>query len=313
MRLVFFAAALSLSGLLLLPGAAQPTPQNTQPKSALPAKVWLNAGVVDSRGNPVKNLRQDQFQVFEDGVPQVVTFFANNESPMVRGLAVDTSGSLRPQFETVIRAAELVIADKRPDDKMLLMRFIGSDKIDVVQDFTEDQAALRKSLDQLFVESGRSAIIDAVSMANSRILGYPKGSEQHSRSLILVTDGVEESSYYQEQTLIAKLSEGDLRIFVIGLIGNTNNSREYDRAMSLLKLLASTTGGNVTFPDSGLELEASVRHTMRQMRLGYRLGYISTNQARDDTFRSIRIEVAQPPGGEKVNVRTRPGYVARKN
>jgi VWFA-related protein len=299
--------------LLFFPGAAQPKPENQQQNSALPAKVWLNAVVVDPRGTPVKNLRPDQFRVLEDGTPQTISFFANNESPMVCGLAVDTSGSLRPQFETVIRAADLVIADKRPDDKMLLIRFIGSNKIDVVQDFTADQGALRKSLDDLYIESGRSAIIDAVSMAHSRISGYTKGSDQFTRSLVLITDGVEESSYYREQTLIAKLSDDDLRIFVIGLTGDTNNPREHDRAVKLLKLLASATGGDVTFPDSLSALEPAVRQTMRQMRLGYRLAYISTNQARNDSWRSIRVEVIQPPEGEKLNVRARPGYFARKN
>ncbi len=48
------------------------------------------------------------------------------------------------------------------------------------------------------------------------------------------------------------------------------------------------------------------------MRLGYRLGYLSANQARDDTWRSIRIEVDRP-AGQKLTVHPRPGYFARNN
>jgi Ca-activated chloride channel family protein len=311
-KLLACTAALSIIGLLPLP-IARPRQESQGHNRSSPSRVWLNAIVVDPHGNPVNNLRQDQFRVIEDGVPQVISFFANNESPLVCGLAVDTSGSLRAQFETVIKAAKLVIAEKRPDDKMLLMRFTGSDNIDVVQDFTTDQSALRKSLDELYVASGQSSIIDAVSFANSRISAYTNGQEQIAHSLVLITDGVEQSSYYREDTLIAKLSDGDLRIFVIGLLNGVNNSREHDKAVNLLKLLASVTGGDFSFPDSPAALEPAVRQTMRQVRLGYRLGYLSTNQARDGTWRSIRIEIVQPPGSEKVIVRARPGYFARKN
>jgi VWFA-related protein len=194
-----------------------------------------------------------------------------------------------------------------------LLGFTSSDKIKFVQDFTADQAALQNALDELYVESGQTAILDAVWAANKRISAYPAGKEQISRSLILITDGVDESSHYQAQTLISSLNDGDLRVFVIGLMGETNNSREHDRAVSLLNLLASTTGGEVNYPDSPAALDQSVKQIMRQMRLGYRLGYISTNQARDDSWRSVRIELDRPPGGEKVTVQTRAGYFARKD
>jgi Ca-activated chloride channel homolog len=311
-RLALCTIALSILALVILAAAVQPQKING-PKDPSRTKVWLNVVVIDPRGNPVNNLSQDQFRVLEDGVPQTISLLANNQSPMVYGLAVDTSGSLRPQFETVVKAAKLLITEKRPDDKMLLLGFSSSDKIRFVQNFTTDQAALQNALDELYVESGQTAILDAVWAANKQISEYPAGREQISRSLVLITDGVELTSYYGTQTLIAKLNDGDLRIFVIGLIGEINNLREHDQAVSLLNRLANTTGGEVSYPDSPSALDQSIKHTMRQMRLGYRLGYISTNEARDDNWRRIRIEVERPPGGEKLTVQTRAGYFARKD
>jgi hypothetical protein len=56
--------------------------------------VSLSFGVRDARGVPVTNLGAADFDVFEDGVPQKISFFARSaDLPLQLGLIADFSGS----------------------------------------------------------------------------------------------------------------------------------------------------------------------------------------------------------------------------
>ena len=75
--------------------------------------------------------------------------FTREEVPISYGLAVDTSGSLRSQLQSVIDAGKTIINSNKPGDETFLVRFISSDKIETVQDFTANKELLMDGLDQL--------------------------------------------------------------------------------------------------------------------------------------------------------------------
>src|SRR3569832_2228362 len=87
---------LALAGLLC---SAAPAPRAQQSKKEQPAQpplvVRLSALVLDAQERPVNDLKQEDFQVVEGGVPQKVTQFEKLEGPHAFGLLVDSSGSMR--------------------------------------------------------------------------------------------------------------------------------------------------------------------------------------------------------------------------
>ena len=91
--------------------------------------VNLNVRVIDRNNRPIDNVRKEDFRIYEDGVLQPIEFFSREEVPISYGLAVDTSGSLRPQLQQVIDAAKTVINSNKPGDETFLVRFIDSEKI----------------------------------------------------------------------------------------------------------------------------------------------------------------------------------------
>src|SRR5215471_1522141 len=99
--------------------------------------VTLHVRVIDRNNRPINNIAKADFHVTEDGVAQPIFSFTEEEVPVIYGLAVDTSGSLRPQFESVISAAKTIINSNKKGDETFLERFISSDKIETIQDFTE--------------------------------------------------------------------------------------------------------------------------------------------------------------------------------
>jgi len=111
--------------------------------------VNLQVRVIDRNNKPINNVRKEEFHVFEDGVPQPIEEFSREEVPISYGLAVDTSGSLRTQLTSVIDAGKTIVNANKPGDETFLIRFISSDKIETVQDFTANKDALIDGLDSL--------------------------------------------------------------------------------------------------------------------------------------------------------------------
>src|SRR5204863_9178010 len=90
-----------------------------------------------------------------------------------------------------------------------LVRFIRSDKIVTVQDFTSNKDMLMDGLDSFYVEGGQTAIIDAVYPSAEHVSEYKKGDEvdRRRRALIVITDGEDRNSFYKQEQLFARLRE----------------------------------------------------------------------------------------------------------
>ena len=277
--------------------------------------VTLNVRVIDRNNRPIDNVRQDDLRVVEDGVDQPIVFFSREEVPISYGLAVDTSGSLRSQLQSVIDAAKTIINTNRPGDETFLVRFISSDKIETVQDFTANQDLLIDALDSLYVEGGQTAVIDAVYLSAERLAEYKKGddNDRRRRALILVTDGEDRISFYKQEQLFARLREQDVQIYVIGFVneldkeGGLIRKSPRERSVNLINKLASETGGRAFFPQSLSELPQIANEIVRDLRTQYILAYSPTNKARDGSYRAIRVAVADSPGRDKRIALTRSG------
>ncbi|HEY0384606.1 MAG TPA: VWA domain-containing protein [Pyrinomonadaceae bacterium] len=277
--------------------------------------VNLNVRVIDRNNRPINDVRQDEFHVYEDGVLQPIEFFTREEVPISYGLAVDTSGSLRSQLNQVIDAAKTIINSNKPQDETFLVRFIDSEKIETVQDFTSNKNDLIDAIDSFYVEGGQTAIIDAVYLSAEHVAEYKKGNDndRRRRALIVITDGEDRGSFYKKEQLFAKLREEDVQIYVIGFVNELDKEGGFIRkspreeAMNLLNRFAKETGGRVFFPESLSELPQIADEIVRDMRTQYVISYNPTNKARDGSFRSIKVTVADTGGNSKRIALTRSG------
>jgi Ca-activated chloride channel family protein len=279
--------------------------------------VTLNVRVIDRNNRPIDNIRQSDLHVFEDGVPQPIETFTREEVPISYGLAIDTSGSLRSQLQAVIDAGKTIINSNKSGDETFLVRFISSDKIETVQDFTASKELLMDGLDSLYVEGGQTAIIDAVYLTAEHVAEYKKGndSDRRRRALIVITDGEDRSSFYPQEKLFARLREEDVQIYVIGFVRELDNDKglirksSRDKAVSLINKLATETGGRAFFPESLSELPGIANEIVRDLRTQYVLTYNPSNKMRDGSFRAIKVAVDEG-GGQKRIALTRNGRIA---
>lgn len=310
------------------PPKLKPTPTPTPPETLDPGDivrinaelVELHVRVIDRNNRPINNVRQNEFRVFEDGVPQTIESFSREEVPISYGLAVDTSASLRSQIQSVIDAAKTIINSNKPGDETFLVRFISSDKIQTEQDFTNKKDLLIDALDNLYVEGGQTAVIDAVYLSAEHVADYQKGdaSDRRRRALIVITDGEDRNSFYKQEQLFARLREEDVQIFVIGFINELDKEGGFirksprEKAVNLINKLASETGGRAFFPESIAELPQIAGEIVRDMRTQYVIAYNPTNKTQDGSFRAIKVTVDQPSDTDKRIALTRTGRIARR-
>ena len=306
--------------------AAKPTPPTLKEDDEVikidTELVNLNVRVVDRNNRPVNTLQQKDFHIFEDGAPQQIDFFSRSEVPTNYALVVDNSGSLRPQLDKVIEAGKVFVNANRPDDETMIIRFVGRDKIEIEQQFTANKTDLNDALDNLFVEGGQTAVIDAVYLAVENVDEYErskKADDRKRRALILVTDGEDRNSYYNEKQLMELLRESEVQIYVIGFIDDLSKEGGFigkspqGKAKAFLERIAGETGGRAYFPSSPAELPGLAREISSELRTQYSIGYIPSNDKKDNTYRAIKVSIDDGPGNQKRIAVTRAGRTAEAN
>ncbi|MGI8883690.1 MAG: VWA domain-containing protein [Pyrinomonadaceae bacterium] len=279
-------------------------------------EVSLNVRVVDGKNRPVGKLDQTQFKVYEDDVLQPITSLTTAEVPTINALVIDNSRSLRSQLKKVIEAGKIIVGANRPNDETAVVRFVSSDKIEVVQDFTSGKSSLDNALNNLFVEGGQTAIIDAVYQTAKKIEQYQNSGKKEDvkiRALILVSDGDDRGSINKEQQLFKLLRESQVQIYAVGFSDNLsmepdeNGVSRREKAKDFLTRLAQETGGKVYFPASIDELPQIAIEISGELRTQYLISYSPTNEVRDGAFRKIKVEINDGANKEKRIAITRTG------
>ena len=284
--------------------------------------VNLHVRVVDRNNRPINDVANTDFRVFENGVAQQVEFVTREEVPISYGLVVDNSGSLRSQIGQVVEAAKTIVSSNKEGDETFVVRFISSDEIKIMQDFTADKAQVGDALEDMFIEGGQTAVIDAVYLAAEHAQERRKKTgdpveDKRRRALILVTDGEDRSSFYKAEQLFESLKESDVQIFVIGFVNELEKERGFiskskrDKAVSLLDRMAKETGGRAFYPTSLSELPSIAEQITKDLRTQYVISYRPASKARPGEFRPVRVAVAEGRGGEKRIAVARSGYTAR--
>jgi Ca-activated chloride channel family protein len=286
-----------------------------QPKVAQ-RMVMLNALVTDDANHLVDNVRQEEFQIFDNGVPQTITLFSRDERPpLLYSIMVDNSGSFKRVLEPVISAAQGIVSQNNAGDETLLVRFIDREKIEAVRDFTYDKDALFKALDSLYIEGGQTAVIDAVYLTTQRLAKYKKeDSVNRRRAIILMTDGDERNSYYKKDQLFELLRKENVQVFIIGIVailedeGGLNRPSQRERAKTFINSLAKESGGLAFFPKSETELQSIASQFLLYLRNQYVIGYVPSGQTGQKPSHKVEVKLANAPERKKQTVSTRTGY-----
>ena len=308
---LFIKAAILVLALTSTLLAQEPTPPAAKPAGPT---VRLSLIVTDSKDKSLDAISKDDLRVLEDQVEQTVLSVEADVRPVDLGISIDASGSVVRYLEPVIKGAKLMIVNRNPEDEIFLERFISSDKIERVQDFTSDQKVLTDAVESIYVEGGQSAVIDAVYMGAEYIAGHNRNSDRR-KALVVFTDGEDRNSYYNIEKLLTLLHKERVQIFVVGLIldlqdkpTSTARAGNRARAIKLLTTLAEETGGRVFFPRDNAELGQSIAQIVHDLDGQFRITYQSTNDVKKD-YRKVEVKLISTSGENRKAIVPR-GYAA---
>lgn len=284
-----------------------------QPKDDAPIHigtdlVLLDVTVVDPSNKPVMDLKQNEFAVTEDKNPQKIEFFSREQVPVSLVFAIDTSGSMRPKLDTVVKASSNLVKEGRNGDEMAVIEF--KDQPELLEEFTSDVNDVIDTLNGL-VASRQTAMLDALYLAADYA---SKEGKNRRKAVLVVTDGLDNDSYYKFNEVVNHLREIDVQIYLIGFISDLERDSglfkrsQKDKAETLLTKLAEETGGKAFFPKELSETHSIAEQISTDLRTQYSIGYYPTNSKKDGTFRAVRVQVNS--GARKLVARTRNGYTA---
>ncbi len=259
--------------------------------------------VVDKKNRLVTDLTKDDFQVYEDNKPQTIRFFSReSDLPLRIGLLIDTSNSIRERLRFEEEAAiDFLNTTVRPGkDKGFVLAFDVESQL--VQDYTDDLEKLTAAIHSLQAGGG-TALFDALySSCKEKMLFFPPPEPYLRRVVILISDGLDNQSEHTRDEALAMAQRAEATIYTI----STNRSGLTSRGDKLLKYYAEQTGGWAFFPFEASDLASNFEEIARELRGQYSLAYVSTNPARDGTFRTITVEARE----KNYRVRAKPGYFA---
>lgn len=262
--------------------------------------VLLDIAVVDDRGRYVSDLNREHFQVLEDGRPQSITVFRNEDTPVAVGLVVDNSGSMGRKRAETVAATLAFLQASNPDDDLFVVNFNERASLGLPPGvpFTADPEQLRATL-MAAPPSGRTALYDAIVTG----LEHIRESRRERRFLIVFSDGGDNESGWTLDQVARLLQESDVTVYTIGLF----DSRDPDRNPRALKRLARLSGGRAYLPGDVKYVPDLCRRIATEIRSRYVVGYTPSQQAQDDEFHRIEVRV-RAPGRRKLEARTRTGY-----
>jgi len=282
---------------------AAPSPTSSE-KIEVPVNlVQVVFTVTDKKNHLVLDLTKDDFRLFEDKRPQTVQFFSRETNlPLRVGVLVDTSNSIRERLHFEQEAAIDFLNDTlRPgQDQAFVVAFDVEPQL--LQDYTDDIEKLSNAI-RAVQAGGGTGMYDAIYFASKqKMVLLPPPQPYIRRVMILLSDGRDNQSQHSRDEALAMAQRAEVTIFAI----STNRSGIDTHGDKVLRYLAEQTGGRAFFPFEARDLEANFQEIARELRSQYSLGYVSTNRAKDGTFRTISLQ----PATKGLSVRARNGYWA---
>jgi Ca-activated chloride channel family protein len=300
---------------VVAPPQQQTPPPAQQPPAQQPPAASFRSGVdvvsltitaTDATGHYVRDLNEPDFEVYEDGTRQDISFFTKTTLPLAVSLLLDTSASMEDKMGTVQIAASGFVAQMRSEDQAQLIDF--DNKVNITIPFSGDKAALDRGI-RATAPGGSTALYNAIYIALKELkkVQAKAGSDLRRQAIVVLTDGEDTSSLVSFEEVLELAKRSETAIYAIGLKSKDYvTTKGYNEADFVLNQLTTQTGGRVFFPAKLDELPGIYRTISEELSSQYSLGYTSKNPKRDSQWRRVVVKIARTG----VNARTKQGYYA---
>jgi len=266
--------------------------------------VSLNVTVTE--GNKyVTGLSQEDFEIFEDGARQTISFFSRELQPIALAILLDTSNSMEDKLATAQEAAVGFVRRMRREDAIEVIDF--NKEVRVAHPFTNDAAALERAIRGTSV-NGSTSLYNAIYISLKELKKERALSAEEIRrqAIIVLSDGDDTSSLVGYEDVLNLAQRSETAIYAIGLRQQEPGRQRFKQAEFVLRQLSQETGGRLFFASSVIELPKIYQQISEELASQYSMAYTPKNPLRNGAWRRIIVRVQR----SGAIARTRQGYYA---
>jgi len=284
--------------------------------------VSVPVTVRNADGSFYKGLTQKSFKIMEDGKEQEIVFFAEEALPTHIAIVLDISGSVRPEWGAIKYATKRFLENFSPDDNFSLTTF--NDEVRLKMDWGKKTDKVDAVLTSVYCKDS-TKLWDAIWTVASDVFDGIDGK----KVMIIMSDGLDNDSLVSYAEAVRAAVENGVAIYIVSTTKALNNyyeyvipqmgyardefmyrlQRELAQAESILRRLAHATGGRVLQSNDFGQLDNVYAEVSEELRNQYTIGYISTNTAKDGSYREIDVGVLTQDA-RNATIAARPGYYA---
>ena len=265
--------------------------------------VLVSASVVDQMNRQVTGLSKENFQVFEGKERQEIRHFSSEDAPISIGAIFDVSGSMADKIERARQAVSEFFNTANPQDEFFMIAF--ADKPQQVTDFTQSVEDIDDRLLDVAAK-GRTALLDAIYLGLNKM----RDAKYGRKALLIISDGGDNHSRYNEGEIKNLVKESDVQIYAIGIYDHYFQTDEERLGPELLEDISAVTGGRAFSIDNPNDLLDVATKIGIELRNQYVLGYRPSSGANDGKWHKIKVKVVPPKGLPSLQVHAKTGYYA---
>jgi Ca-activated chloride channel family protein len=265
--------------------------------------VSLNVTATDGQGKYATDLNEEEFEVYEDGAKQKLTFFSKTQQPISLALLLDTSASMDERMGIAQEAAIGFAKQLHKEDQASVIDF--DSQVRVLSDFTNDASALEKAI-RTTTPNGSTSLYNALYIALKELkkVKTKAPTDIRRQAIVLLSDGDDTSSLIEFDQVLDLAKRSEVVIYAIGLRAGEIARREFKEAEFVLKQLANETGGRAFFVNDARELAKIYQGIWDELSSQYAIAYSSANPKRDGAWRRVQVRLLRP----NITARTKLGY-----
>jgi VWFA-related protein len=302
------------------PPPPRPAPKPSTPEFSMSVNtqlVQVPVMVMTKNGGFVPGLKKDNFKVLEDGVPQNVTNFSQQEAPITAVLLVEFASTYYRMMYDAINASYAFAQQLRPQDWVAVVSY--DMKPHMLVDFTQDKNQVLGAVRSLQIPGfSETNVFDALYDTIDRLEGI-----EGRKYIILVGSGVDTFSKLTYDKILKKVqSTRDISIFTVSTgwvlrerldIASRNTAwggadmMTFTQADNEMKTFSKVTGGQFFQPRFEAELPEIFQAVNASIRSQYVLAYHPTNPKQDGSYRKIKVELTGGPDGGPLKIRDQKG------
>ena len=288
----------------------QKVPEGTPSFKSDVTAVTLDVAVLDNKGRFIPNIPRGNFRVLEDNVPQKVSNFSLGEAPMTIAMVIEFSNRWQSYWtETwyqTLTAAYGFLETLKPEDYVAIIAY--DMRPEILSDFTADKREAYEAMRRLQIASySESNLFDALTFTAERMQEI-----EGRKAIVTITSGDDTFSKLTYDQTRKILQQAGVPIYAIGIgealklyydqYAGPITRMNWLQAELQLKTFAKETGGQVFLPRFYGEFPSIFQAIAQALRNQYNLTYNPTNQARDGSFRKIKVELVNPQTGDPLKI-----------